>query len=92
MKGWYGASYLLTSACLQPVYGVIYRYFSVKWVFLATIFIFEVGSLICAVSPTSVAFIIGRAVAGVGTAGLFSGAIVILSHSRASPRPLSLPR
>ncbi len=47
------------------MYGVIYRYFNIKWVFLAAIFIFEVGSLISAVAPTSVAFIVGRAIAGV---------------------------
>lgn len=84
-QGWYGSTYLLTSTCLQPIYGVIYRHFNVKWTFLTAIFVFEVGSLICAVSPTSVAFIIGRAIAGVGTAGLFSGAVVILSHSRTCP-------
>ncbi|KAH8719808.1 Efflux pump roqT [Beauveria bassiana] len=88
--GWYGSTYLLTSTCLQPIYGVIYRHFNIKWTFLTAIFVFEVGSLICAVSPTSVAFIIGRAIAGVGTAGLFSGAIVILSHSLPlSKRPIA---
>ncbi|KAM3535274.1 hypothetical protein MY4038_001515 [Beauveria bassiana] len=88
--GWYGSTYLLTSTCLQPIYGVIYRFFNVKWTFLTAIFVFEVGSLICAVSPTSVAFIIGRAIAGVGTAGLFSGAVVILSHSLPlSKRPIA---
>lgn len=47
------------------MYGVIYRFFNIKWVFLGAIVIFEVGSLICAVAPTSVAFIVGRAIAGV---------------------------
>ncbi|OAQ97920.1 hypothetical protein LLEC1_01221 [Akanthomyces lecanii] len=88
--GWYGSSYLLTSTCLQPIYGVIYRFFNVKWVFLTAIFIFEVGSLLCAVAPTSVAFIVGRAIAGMGTAGLFSGAVVILSYTLPlSKRPLA---
>ncbi|KAM3512206.1 hypothetical protein MY11210_004124 [Beauveria gryllotalpidicola] len=88
--GWYGSAYLLTSTCLQPIYGVIYRLFNVKWTFLGAIFIFEIGSLLCAVAPTSVAFIVGRAIAGMGTAGLFSGAVVILSHSLPlSKRPLA---
>lgn len=59
--------------------------FNVKWTFLAAIFIFEVGSLLCAVAPSSVAFIVGRAIAGMGTAGLFSGAVVILSYTRPFP-------
>jgi MFS family permease len=79
--GWYGAAYLLTTTALQPTYGALYRMFSVKWIFLGAIFLFEVGSLVCAVAPSSEAYIVGRAVAGVGTAGLFSGGVVILSYT-----------
>ncbi|KAK0742338.1 major facilitator superfamily domain-containing protein [Apiosordaria backusii] len=79
--GWYGASYLLTTTALQPCYGSLYRMFSVKYTYLLAVFIFEIGSLICAVAPTSNAFIVGRAIAGMGTAGLFSGSIVILSYT-----------
>lgn len=77
--GWYGSSYLLTTTALQPMYGTIYKHFNVKYAYLGAVFIFEIGSLISAVAPTSVAFIVGRAIAGIGTAGLFSGSIVILS-------------
>lgn len=79
--GWYGASYLLSTTALQPSYGSLYSMFSVKWVYLTAIFIFELGSLVCALAPTSNAFIVGRAVAGMGTAGLFSGSVVILSYT-----------
>ncbi|KAK0672086.1 major facilitator superfamily domain-containing protein [Cercophora samala] len=79
--GWYGAAYLLTTTALQPCYGSLYRMFSVKYTYLVAVFIFEIGSLICAVAPTSNAFIVGRAIAGMGTAGLFSGSIVILSYT-----------
>jgi len=79
--GWYGAAYLLTTTALQPAYGSIYRMFSVKWTYLAAVFVFELGSLVCAVAPSSNAFIVGRAVAGMGTAGLFSGGVVILSYT-----------
>ncbi|KAL2176181.1 major facilitator superfamily domain-containing protein [Thermothelomyces heterothallicus CBS 202.75] len=79
--GWYGAAYLLSTTALQPVYGSIYRMFSVKWTYLTAVFVFEVGSLVCALAPSSNAFIAGRAVAGLGTAGLFSGGVVILSYT-----------
>ncbi|KAK0640981.1 major facilitator superfamily domain-containing protein [Cercophora newfieldiana] len=79
--GWYGSAYLLSTTALQPTYGSLYRMFSVKWTYLVAIFIFEVGSLVCALAPTSNAFIVGRAVAGMGTAGLFSGSVVILSYT-----------
>jgi MFS family permease len=50
-------------------------------VFLVAIAIFEVGSLICGVDPTSIALIVGRAIAGVGSAGVFSGAYLLIATS-----------
>ncbi|CAN8098088.1 unnamed protein product [Discula destructiva] len=79
--GWYGSAYLLTATALQPLYGKLFDSFSVKSVYLGAIVVFEIGSLVCAVSPTSTVFIVGRAIAGIGTAGLFSGSIVILSYT-----------
>lgn len=88
--GWYGASYLLTTTALQPMYGTIYKLFSIKYAYLTAIAIFEIGSLVCALAPTSTAFIVGRAIAGIGTAGLFSGSIVILSYTMPlEKRPLA---
>ncbi|KAI6781011.1 uncharacterized protein J7T54_003153 [Emericellopsis cladophorae] len=88
--GWYGSAYLLTTTALQPMYGGLYKRFNVKLVYLGAVFIFEVGSLVCGVAPTSTAFIVGRAVAGIGSAGLFSGSIVILSLSMPlAKRPLA---
>ena len=49
--------------------------------YLSAIFIFEIGSVVCGAAPTSEALIIGRAVAGVGSAGIFSGAIIIIAYS-----------
>jgi predicted MFS family arabinose efflux permease len=47
------------------MYGAVYKLFNVKLAYLAAIFIFEIGSLICAVAPSSTTFIVGRAIAGV---------------------------
>lgn len=65
--GWYGSVYLLTTCAFQLLYGKLYKFFSIKWVFLSGLFIFEVGSLICGVAPNSISLIIGsksRAAAG----------------------------
>lgn len=40
---------------------------------------FELGSLICAVAPNSMALIIGRAIAGLGSAGILTGSFVVVS-------------
>lgn len=79
--GWYGSAYFLTSTALQPSFGRIYKVFQIKWVFLGAILVFELGPLICAVAPSSVALIVGRAIAGIGVGGIFSGALVIIAHS-----------
>ncbi|KAI3320292.1 major facilitator superfamily domain-containing protein [Xylariaceae sp. AK1471] len=79
--GWYGSAYLLTGTALVPLYGKVYRIFDIKYSFMGAIVLFELGSLVSAVAPSSTAFIIGRAIAGLGNAGLFSGSAVILSYS-----------
>ncbi|PQK17911.1 hypothetical protein BB8028_0009g01110 [Beauveria bassiana] len=79
--GWYGAAYLLTTCAVQLIFGKLYTYYSVKWVYLFAILLFEVGSLVCGATPTSLGLIIGRAIAGLGSAGIFSGALLIVSRS-----------
>ncbi|OCL02654.1 putative efflux pump antibiotic resistance protein [Glonium stellatum] len=79
--GWYTAAYLLTTAVFQLVYGKFFTFFSIKLVFLAALCIFELGSVVCATAPHSTALIVGRAIAGLGAAGLFPGSVLILMHS-----------
>ncbi|KAI1366405.1 putative efflux pump [Xylaria arbuscula] len=79
--GWYGSAYLLTTAALQLLFGKFYSFLSVKRVYLVAIALFELGSLICGVAQNSVTLIIGRAIAGLGSAGIFTGTLLILAHS-----------
>ncbi|KAK6848915.1 efflux pump aflT [Apiospora arundinis] len=79
--GWYGSAYLLTTCSFQLMFGKLYTFFSVKNTFLATVVLFEIGSAICGAAPSSVVFIIGRAIAGVGAAGIFSGVIIIIVYA-----------
>ncbi|KAI0405019.1 major facilitator superfamily domain-containing protein [Xylaria palmicola] len=74
---WWSNAYLLTLSSFQLFYGKLYTLFSIKKVYMAAIVLFEIGSLICTVAPNSVALIIGRAIAGLGAAGIFSGGILI---------------
>ncbi|KAK3634410.1 hypothetical protein LTR56_015289 [Elasticomyces elasticus] len=77
--GWYSASYQLASAVLQPLAGKTYVYFSNKWTFISFFAVFEIGSLLCGVATSSKMLIVGRAIAGMGTAGLQNGAMTIIS-------------
>ncbi|KAH8734144.1 major facilitator superfamily domain-containing protein [Ilyonectria robusta] len=79
--GWYGSAYLLTTCTFQLLMGKIYKFYPAKPVFLAGITIFEIGSAICGAAPNSKALIVGRAVAGLGSSGLFSGVMVIMFNT-----------
>jgi hypothetical protein len=79
--GWYGSAYFLTMCAFQLFWGRLYTFFNLKWTYLASIGIFEIGSLICAVAPNSPAFIVGRAIAGAGGGGVFAGSFVIVAFS-----------
>ncbi len=79
--GWYGSAFFLTIAGFQSTWGKAYKYFPLKWSFLVAVFFFELGSLICGVSPNTIALIVGRAIAGAGGAGIASGCYTILAFS-----------
>lgn len=66
---------------MQLIFGKIYTFYSVKWTYLFALFLFEAGSLLCGATPNSIGLILGRAIAGLGAAGIFSGAILIINRS-----------
>jgi EmrB/QacA subfamily drug resistance transporter len=78
--GWYGAAYQLTSAVLQPLTGKLYANLNTKWTFIGFFVVFELGSLLCGVAVSSTMLVVGRAVAGIGTAGVQNGAYTIVAN------------
>ncbi|KAL2830522.1 major facilitator superfamily domain-containing protein [Aspergillus cavernicola] len=84
--GWYASSYLLTNCAFQLMWGKLFTFYIVKWVYLAALFLFELGSLICGVAPTSTALIVGRAIAGVGAGGVSNGSFLLVAHSVPAPK------
>jgi predicted MFS family arabinose efflux permease len=50
-----------------------------QYTFLTFLAIFELGSLLCGVAPSSDMLIVGRAVAGMGSSGLMNGALTIVA-------------
>ncbi len=69
---------MLASCATQLLFGRFYAFYNNKTVFLAAIVLFEAGSALCGAAPNSVAFILGRVLAGVGSAGIFAGSIAIM--------------
>ena len=59
----------------------MYTFYSPKRIFLTLIIVFEIGSAICGAAPSSIAFIWGRAVAGLGAGGIFNGAMILMMYA-----------
>ncbi|CAG8506507.1 5007_t:CDS:2, partial [Dentiscutata erythropus] len=77
---WVGTAYLLTATGFQPTYGALSDIFGRKYVFLAAIFLFELGSLLCGLSVNMTMLIISRGVAGIGGGGLIGMILIIISE------------
>ncbi|KAK8023800.1 MFS toxin efflux pump [Apiospora rasikravindrae] len=82
--GWYGSAYRVTTCSTQFFYGKLYEQFRVKWIFVASVIILELGSIVCASAPTSTAFIIGRAIAGSGASGIVTGVFIYITFGPAA--------
>ncbi|KAF8499372.1 MFS general substrate transporter [Gautieria morchelliformis] len=68
---WIPNAYFLTMASFMIVYGQILNLAPLKYVISVCVLIFEVGSLLCGVAFNMNFLLFGRAVAGIGAAGLF---------------------
>ncbi|OBT80153.1 hypothetical protein VF21_00544 [Pseudogymnoascus sp. 05NY08] len=78
--GWYASAFMLAGSAPILLFGKIYTFYSPKWLLLGAMGVFEIGNLICGVAPTSNTLIVGRAVAGLGAAGIFTGCVVGVQH------------
>lgn len=78
---WYTSGYFLTTCAFQLPFGRAYALLSTKWTYIVSIVVFMIGNVICGTAPTSIALIIGRAVAGAAGAGIFSGSFIIIAQN-----------
>ncbi|KAG9047819.1 hypothetical protein FS837_001415 [Tulasnella sp. UAMH 9824] len=86
---WIASAYFLTQCGLTLTYGKLLAAVTTKWVYLFAVIIFEVGSAVCGAAPTVEALIIGRAIAGLGAAGIFTSCLSILAVvTRLEKRPV----
>jgi MFS family permease len=55
--------------------GSLYGLIEIKWLYIGSIVLFEVGSAVCGAAPSMNALIVGRVIAGVGGAGMYLGLV-----------------
>ncbi|EKM48514.1 uncharacterized protein PHACADRAFT_214769 [Phanerochaete carnosa HHB-10118-sp] len=67
---WVAAAYFLTQAGLMLCVGQLVDTIPIKTVYVISIVVFELGSVLCGAAPSMRVLIFGRAVAGCGAAGI----------------------
>ena len=67
---WVGSAYLLAMSAVMPVYGKLGDLFGRKFVMLAAIFIFVLGSLLCGLAWSMDSLIAARVFQGMGGGGI----------------------
>ncbi|KAG6918396.1 hypothetical protein DXG01_014797 [Tephrocybe rancida] len=68
---WVASAYFLPQAAFMLFFGSVLSIAPAKPIFLFSIMVFEIGSLLCAVAPSVSVLILGRAVSGFGASGLW---------------------
>ncbi|UQC75652.1 MFS transporter [Colletotrichum lupini] len=78
--GWLGSAYFLAAAASQLVFGALNRVVPHKHVYIAGIFLFELGCLLAGLANTSTMCIVGRAFSGLGCSGVVSTSLVLVTE------------
>ncbi|KAK6454713.1 major facilitator superfamily domain-containing protein [Scheffersomyces xylosifermentans] len=78
---WLTSGFLLPMAILTPSYGKISIIFGRKWTLQMGILVFEIGSLICALSSSMNMLIGGRTIQGIGAGCITTTITIIVSES-----------
>jgi EmrB/QacA subfamily drug resistance transporter len=76
---WVATSYLLTSAIVTPIYGKLGDMYGRKKIFISSILIFMLGSVLSGVSQDMNQLIVFRGLQGLGGGGLISLALAIVA-------------
>ncbi|PYB77047.1 MDR family MFS transporter [Rhizobium wuzhouense] len=68
--GWVGSAYLLTTSAVMPLYGKLGDLFGRKYVIMAAISIFTLGSLVCGLAVSMNTLIAARVLQALGGGGI----------------------
>lgn len=77
---WVATAYLLTSAIVTPIYGKLGDMFGRKKIFIYSIVIFLIGSVLCGLSQNMNQLIAFRALQGLGGGGLMALVLAIVAE------------
>jgi predicted MFS family arabinose efflux permease len=76
---WISVAFLIGGFGTNLLWGKVYAQFNVKWTYIISVFVFEVGSALCGAAPNIDSLIVGRAICGVSGAGMYVGLMTQLA-------------
>jgi MFS family permease len=75
---WLPTTYLIGQCSFTVLFGQVLTVLPSKPVYLFSIFLFALGSLVCGMAPNMAAMLSGRTVSGVGAAGIFMSMMQVM--------------
>ncbi|KAG8158070.1 hypothetical protein KVR01_011831 [Diaporthe batatas] len=76
---WLSNGLVMPATAFVMPWGRLYGQFNAKTFYLTCVVLFEVGSALCGGAPNIDALIVGRAIAGVGGAGIYMGVMTLIA-------------
>ncbi|KAH8658108.1 MFS gliotoxin efflux transporter glia [Xylariales sp. PMI_506] len=78
--GWYGNACFLLVGASSPMWGKLYKYLLGRYVYITSIILYLIGSILAAAAPNSASLIAGRAIQGYGCSGTLGGSVLMISY------------
>lgn len=75
---WFTSAYLVSMASIAPLNGRLSHIFSPRYCMFTSALITALGALITSLAPGLATFLLGRAITGIGAAGIFSISIILV--------------
>ena len=76
--GWSSSAFLLMACVGQPLFGRIYGLGLRRNPLVCGVFFYHLGTTLCALAPSVIVFVVGRAISGVGAASLYVGSSAVV--------------
>ncbi|KAK1532234.1 uncharacterized protein CCOS01_04217 [Colletotrichum costaricense] len=76
---WLAVAFIVATTAVNLFYDQLYSHLKPKWLYIASVPVFEAGSALCGAAPNINSLIVGRALCGLGGVGMYLGVMVLIA-------------
>ncbi|TEA21332.1 Efflux pump patC [Colletotrichum sidae] len=76
---WLAVAFIMAATSTGLLFGQLYSHLKPKWLYIGSVFVFEVGSALCGAAPNMDSLIVGRALCGLGGVGMYLGVMTLIA-------------